>query len=215
MEKYYPNKNRFPQGYNKPAENSDNKIYWILGAIIFIALLVLVYLLISVVNPEKISSDSDKNANGELNNSQFSQSLISCKTWNCFIDASEKCEKANFTFTQSLDLFGANFTSTMYYELKGLKNEKCIFYMRIEEQHMNYTQEAIQQMLDNGGTYEEIKQTEQEINQQSDLLEGKDGQCNIDTDDVVIMLTKAEQGTSSTDDPYFNDCEGSYFSLGL
>jgi len=236
MERYptrFSNPNRFHQGYNKPAEKPKSKTGWILWAVLFIALSVLIYILISVANPEKISSEPDKDISGGLNNSQFSQSLISCKTWNCFIDASKNCEKANFTLTGSYDFFGLNTTATAYYELKDFENEQCIFYLRTEEMYIDFTDELIQQMIDSGSTFEEIEQTLQEANKEADLLEGKEGQCKIKNSDLVIFLTKSKQGSLSGgischsklipeggnttcdysgDWELFNDCEGSYFN---
>ena len=223
------NPNRIPMQNNEHLMNQDNKIYWIIGIFILLLMGVLVYIIF--VSPFQ-KDDSLKTDKGDINKTQFSQQTsqipISCKIWDCFIYASKNCERSNFTFTKSLDLFGANFTSTMYYELKGLDNAKCIFYLKMEEEHMDYTEETIQQMLESGNTKEEIEQMKEEMNEQIDLIEGKDGQCKIRTDDLTVLLTKWKNGDSeggvfcqltsernnceyTGDWEVFTDCEGDYF----
>src|SRR3989344_1353217 len=146
----FPNQRSFPQKSNEPPKESSNKIYWILGVIFLVALSGLVYIFIIASNNKNIPSDFDENITepSQLPSEVF-QSMILCEDWDCFVDASKECKKANFTSISSFEFFGLNITTTTYYELKGLESEKCVFYLRTEEQHINLTDELIQQMMNN------------------------------------------------------------------
>ncbi len=239
MERYphrFHNQNRFSQEHNEVPEELNNKIYWILGTILLILLAFLMYFLVYVPNQDKVSSNSNddinQNSKEEPQTNNTNQNLISCEDWDCFIDASRNCNKSNFTNILSFEIFGINITTTSYYELKGLENSQCIFYLRTEEQHINFTEESIQQMIDAGTTPTEIEKSEREVNEQSNLLEGRDGQCKIKGKDLSNLLLKWKNGTFSGsfscnltsegnkciyegDWEFFNNCEGNYFSQEL
>jgi len=129
----------------------------------------------------------------------------------------------------TINLFGMDITTTTYYKINGKQDNNCIFKIRTEEQHVNYTNELIQQLLDGGATQEEIDQQEQESNALSDLLEGREGTCEFDPSDLSSMLTRWSNGefsgaasctleTEGWECTYTGDfelaesCEGEYFS---
>ena len=237
MERYPPsfyNQPRFPrsqQNPNNPPESSSRKMFWILGLVLLMIIGALVYILIIAPNQE---TNSENNIGEVQPPAQSSQSLISCENWDCFVDASEDCSKANFTNTISIDIFGIgiNNTGTIYYELKGTDGSECIFYIRAEEYSVIYTDEFKQQMLESGATQEELDQAEQQANEDYDPLEGRDGQCLIKKDDLTNVLTRWADGNFSgwascslTDSEdwecdyigdweVFSNCEGDYFNYG-
>ncbi len=224
MERFIPNQNNSLQT-DGIFSKKDKRTFLIVGGVILILVGVLVYIILSISNPKNELPGSNENIEGEHFSPETAQSLISCKNWDCFINASKNCDKSNFTVMQSIDMFGMNITTITYYELKGQENGKCIFYLRTEEQHINFSAGLIQNYLDSGTTSEEIQQQEQEANKQSDLLEGRDGQCNIENSKLAEILTKWKEGTFQGsvsckgtecnyggDWEFFNNCKGSYFS---
>ncbi len=143
-------------------------------------------------------------------------SIILCESWGCFIDASENCDLADYTIISTINLFGLDITTTTYYGISGKQGTNCIFKLRTEEQHVNYTDELIQQLLDGGVTQEEIDQQEQESNILSDSLEGREGVCEFIPSNLKSLLGNWEVGNfSSSDWELAESCEGEYFSSVL
>ena len=231
MERYPPtfyNKPRLtlPQPNQNIQEDSSKKVFWILGLILLAIIGALVYLLLIAPNQ---GADLENDIGEQQPPSQTSQSLISCENWGCFINASEECSKAKFTLTDSINFFGVNITGTTYYELKGIKNNHCVFYLKTEETHLNYTEGLKQQLLDGGATQEEIDQQEQQANEQQNSLSGRDGQCNIKPKDLTPLLTRWADGNFSGgascelggscnytgDWEVFNNCTGDYFNSNI
>lgn len=142
---------------------------------------------------------------------------IACGSWGCFIFyASENCDLTSYTNTSTINLFGLDITTTTYYEISGKQDNNCIFKIRTEEQHVNYTDELVQQMLDGGATQEEIDQQELESNIISDILEGKEGVCEFIPSNLKSLLENWEAGNFlSSDWELAESCEGEYFSLEL
>lgn len=188
------------------------------------------------VGGNKTRTCSDLNNCGteenKLSEQQDCGMQIDCESWDCLIDASENCDLANYNTTSTINLFGLDITTTTYYEISGKQNNNCIFKIRTEEQHVNYTDELIQQLLDGGATQEEIDQQEQESNIMSDLLEGREGVCEFIDNNLITLLTKFKNGnfegsiscnllsgnwdcTYSGDWELAESCEGEYFSSEL
>jgi len=173
------------------------------------------------------------NPTNESNQSSTNQSeiiVMECSDWDCFIGASENCEKSNLTTTYTINFFGADITSTAYYEILGERNVNCELKIRTEEVHTTFSEEAIQQALDGGQTQEELDQALQESNDLNDLLEGREGTCEFKTDSLTYLLTELSVGnfsggvscslnssgnwdcTYSGDWELAENCEGEYFS---
>src|SRR3989344_5325798 len=110
----------------------------------------------------------------------------------CLIDASKKCEPSKLTSNITLDFFGMLITTTSFYEIKGTEANKCILYLRTENQYIDFSEELIQQMLDGGATQEEIEQQKQESNKQNnELVKGLDGTCKfVSNSDLTSLLDK-------------------------
>jgi hypothetical protein len=143
---------------------------------------------------------------------------VACDDWDCFIEASEDCSLANFTYKRSNNL-PLNLTTTTYYEFKGFKEniiysiDKCLFYIRAEELQAEYTEDLIQETMSNTGlTREEVEQLEINLNLQADALEGNDGSCNLDPPDLSSNLIKLKDGDEIVIEwQFIGDCQGEYF----
>ncbi|MDO8627737.1 MAG: hypothetical protein Q7K42_04680 [Candidatus Diapherotrites archaeon] len=119
---------------------------------------------------------------------------------NCFIQASETCKLSKVTFVPpQLDVFGIKMTGTNYLELKGLKEEKCIYYAKRGSTQLEFPE----------GTSEEIIS----FNTQAyKTMENKEGTCKFETSDLTNMLSEWNKGNFSTEDLKVAECEGEYFN---
>ena len=138
--------------------------------------------------------------------------IADCKTdFDCFIKASKGCNQAKMTHTSTVNIFGMIQTTTSFFEIKGIEEDKCIFYIRNEKNDLKFSDEIIQQMLANGITQEQIQEQEQEANKNADLAEGIDGTCRFNTNDLTLTLNKWKMGEFSTDDYSIAECSGKMF----
>lgn len=131
------------------------------------------------------------------------------ENFDCFIEASEDCDPAKLSYTASVELFGMMSTATTHMELKGMEDDKCIYYQRTESSSVEFTDELVQQMLDSGLTQEEIDQQEQISNEAAQETAGMEKTCKFDTDDLTDILERWKQGSFSTEDWDVAECEDS------
>ncbi|MBN2004463.1 MAG: hypothetical protein JXA21_14000 [Anaerolineae bacterium] len=120
-------------------------------------------------------------------------------------------------------------TATNFYEIRGMEADACVLYMRLEEEHIAFTEELAQMSLDAGATPEELEKVLEEANTAADSLEGRDGVCRFsNTEDLIVSLTDLQEGNWSassscslgaegaeceTTGTFSNaDCEGDLFS---
>jgi hypothetical protein len=120
----------------------------------------------------------------------------------CFITASQNCQPANITHTITINIFGVEQTTTSYYEIKGLEAGKCIFYLRTEKIDLTFPPETPQDIVDQ----------EKEIYKK---LEGRDGTCKFNTNDLTAMLNRWKVGNFSTEDWDVAECQGNLFSYEI
>lgn len=126
-----------------------------------------------------------------------------CETnLDCLITASQNCDPAFVINTITTDIFGVKQTTTSYLEIKGLEAGKCTFYIQTKKIDLTFPSEIPQEV----------------VNQQKEIygkLEGRDGTCKFNTDDLISMLNRWKVGAFSTEDWDVAECEGSYFSQQL
>lgn len=107
---------------------------------------------------------------------------IDCGTdLDCLITASQNCNPAKVTYdmTTTTDVQPDILTTTItFYEIKGVEENKCLLYLRIEKQDIDFSEKRIQKELAEGKTQEQIQQDKQEINELFNKIgRGKDGTC--------------------------------------
>lgn len=121
---------------------------------------------------------------------------IDCKNdFDCFIEASQNCEPARMThILPPIDLLGLTSIGTMYYELRDVDLDRCTLYIRLENTEVKLSEELIQQALEAGSTQEQIQEIVQRANEQADLLEGRDGTCKFNINDLTTTLSKWKEG---------------------
>lgn len=167
----------------------------------------------------------------EQNTSQLASSaIIDCGTdMECLVKKSEKCEPAKLTNNVTTELFGMIITTTSFYEIRGTEANKCVLYLRTENQDIDFSEEFIQQAIATGITQEEIEQQKQEANKQNKLIvNGLDGTCKFGSNsDLTSLLGKWKDSNfsggvscslgpegnecTSTGDWSIADCEGKMF----
>lgn len=145
---------------------------------------------------------------------------IDCGTdIDCFIAASQNCKPAKVIYTNTVDIFGVKHTTTSYYEIKGLKAGKCTFYLRTEKIDLTFPPETPQDIV------EQQKEGYKK-------LEGRDGTCKFNINDLTAILRKWKAGnfegsisctfvngkwecTQTGDWEVAEDCQGTFFSQEL
>lgn len=124
----------------------------------------------------------------------------------CFTEAAENCKPAKVIFPIELEMMGIKITSTSYQEIVGKEDDLCVFKILSEGVEVEFTEEAIDQMLGMGLTQEQIDEqiamTEEAANQ-----EQLNQICRVDTERLAAVMAKWTSGEFSTDDWTGMDCE--------
>ena len=124
----------------------------------------------------------------------------------CFAAAAENCDPAKVLFTMDLEMMGIKISSTSYQEITGTEDDLCVFKIRTEGVTVEFTEEAVNQMLDMGLTQEQID--EQIATTQEQANQGQLNQiCRVDPELLATVMGQWEAGELSTDDWTGMDCE--------
>jgi predicted small secreted protein len=124
----------------------------------------------------------------------------------CFTEAAEKCDPAKVVFPIELEMMGIKITSTSYQEIVGEEDGLCVFKILSEGVEVEFTEEAIDQMLEMGLTQEmideQIQMTEEAANQ-----EQLNQICRVDTEHLADIMAQWTAGEFSTEDWTGMECE--------
>lgn len=115
----------------------------------------------------------------------------------CFIDASENCEKAKLLSSTAIEFFGIYITSTALFGLEGAEPNKCILSQKIESISVEFSDELVQQLLDDGYTQEEIDEEERKFSENSQDQVGLEFTCKFDIEDLTGVLKRWKEGSFS------------------
>lgn len=138
--------------------------------------------------------------------------IIDCENnFDCFIEASKSCNQAKMTYITEVSAAGLIQSINLFLEIKGVEEDKCIFYMKIEKNDLKFSDETIQQMLAGGATQEQIQEQEQEMSKQADLYERRDVLCKFNTNDLTSMLNRWKTGDFLNDDWGVAECSWKMF----
>jgi hypothetical protein len=152
--------------------------------------------------------------------------------WDCLVTQSETCSLAEFDFSLFTELFGVEQSTNSYYEVQGYENNLCEFYVTYVDLRVDYSDAVIQSLIDGGMTMEEVQQQEDDLNVLYDGLEGREGSCMFETEDLNAMLERWSNGdfsggaVCSLDDDEWDctltgdwadaeSCQGEYFNPNL
>lgn len=135
---------------------------------------------------------------------------------NCLIQASSACSTSKATIITSMDILGLKETMTTYYEIRGLKTDKCVLYIETKNINLVFPPSV---PLETANKQKELYKK----------LEGRNGECkfnvkdltatlanwkagNYDTGNVTCKMSpQGEECTSSDGDFAKATCSGSYF----
>ena len=87
-------------------------------------------------------------------------------------------------------------------EIKGVEANKCKFYIKTEKVEVEFPASTPQETVDEQKAL--YKQ-----------MEGQDGTCKFDQEDLTDMLTRWNAGSFSSKDWDVAECSGSYFNRYL
>jgi hypothetical protein len=120
----------------------------------------------------------------------------------CFISASRNCAPAKVIHVATIDIFGIKQITKSFLEIKGKEKDKCVLYLRTEKIDLEFPTNTPQEI----------------VNKQKAVykkLEGKDGVCKFNLNDLITILTKWKAGNFyfSTEGGDFAkaECKGKYF----
>lgn len=173
---------------------------------------------------EEIFSGDSENKDKTTQEEIEENNEIDCnEDFDCFIDASESCNPAKLKQTLTLNLFGVEQTTSKTYKILGTESNKCIISLRTDSIDLNFPEDA------------EI--SEEEIDEQKemyDALEGREGNCMFETNDLTDMLKRWNEGNFSSGEVSCSfksegktecttkggdfgvaECQGTYFVIDL
>lgn len=143
---------------------------------------------------------------------------ISCSDYDCFIEASKNCTPSKGTVSYG-PMRQLNFvvSGSIFYEIRGAENGDCVFYIRSEKSHLEYSSQLIQQELQSGLTMEEIRENEAKLQELQKAGQGRDGTCKFHkTSDLTDVLARMKAGIFTLHIPPKiddADCSGPMFEL--
>lgn len=185
-----------------------------------------VILLLASCAPTVISIDPGKGENGtdqEIVSTKMpeptsepeptpTESYIDCETdLGCFYNSLSSCQESSLDYSQSLDMMGAEMSSTLHLEVLGPLNDACRFSVVTDEVKVSFSDEAVQQLLDAGQSGEEIE-AQRLAMEQSQASASFDEICSGNPEDLTQVLQRWEQGQFSMADWDPFSCEGKIFS---
>lgn len=179
---------------NEDKNKSSSPKLWLIPVIFIIVLGIIFAVIYFSVSNSKLSETNLPNQEQEP---ATQSSVIDCgESIDCLIDKSENCGPSKVSFNTIIDIIGRIVSTNTSYEIKGVKENKCLLYLKTVNQTVVYSDELVQQMLVSGLTQEQIEQNEQEVNKQMATIVGKDGLCKFNrNEDLTSLLQKQRDGT--------------------
>lgn len=124
----------------------------------------------------------------------------------CFVEAGKNCDPAKLLFPLELEMMGVKITTTTYQEIVGMEEDLCAFKIRTESITVDFTQEAIDQMLAMGLSQEDID-AQIEMTQEQVGQEGLNQICRVEPERLATVMEQWGSGSFSTEDWEGMDCE--------
>ncbi len=131
----------------------------------------------------------------------------------CFIATSYSCTPSTATSSITFEIFGVLETVDYAWEIFGRESSKCVVKTEYLDIEMEYTDEVIQDLLNEGKTQEEIDQQEQEVRDGLGTLIGKSGTCKYPGNVWGDTIRDFKDGdiSGSTEDVKKYECTGSMY----
>lgn len=103
----------------------------------------------------------------------------------CFIEEAKNCNLAKTNYTATIKMFGIEYIVVLFFEIRGVESDKCLFYTRTEKIDFKFGNDLVQEMLDKGLTGQDIQQQEQEFNNLAKDQGKPIRACSSDTNDLT------------------------------
>lgn len=149
------------------------------------------------------------------NDSDCESSIIDCgklieysnlELYDCLIEAAENCYLSKLNNINTMNLFGLIITTETDMEIRGMESNKCIYSQKTINQTINFSDEYMQQLIDEGKTQEEIDQQLQISNHYAKLAWGLEKVCKFDKTDLVILLNHQKENEYNDTDWEAGEC---------
>jgi len=185
-----------------------------------------ILLLLVSCSPSVISFDLDNDKDGADQEIPFTaipeptpepepeptESSIDCETdLDCFYNSLGSCHESSLDYFQSLDMMGAEISTTLHIMVLGPLDDMCVFSVLTDEVKISFSEEAVQQLIDSGQSEEEIE-AQRLAMEQSQASAGYDEVCSGYPEDLIQTLQRWEQGQFSMADWDPFTCEGKIFT---
>jgi hypothetical protein len=124
----------------------------------------------------------------------------------CFVEASRNCDPAKMLFPLEFEMMGINITTTTYQEIIGMEDGLCVFKMRTEDVSVEFSDEAVQSMLDMGLTQEQVDEQIQMSKDQASE-QGLNQICRVEPETLAAAMEQADEMSFALDDWDDMNCE--------
>tara|TARA_Y100000310_G_scaffold250151_1_gene256320 strand:- start:581 stop:2017 length:1437 start_codon:yes stop_codon:yes gene_type:complete len=131
------------------------------------------------------------------NNSDYSIENLE-EVYGCVAGAAENCELAKYKTDTTYELLGISGRTIDYFELRGLEEGKCVYYLIHEDISLEYGDELIDSLLALNYTQSEIDSMEEEAQNDSLNSVGDEGICLFDTSDLYDMFVRWSENNISS-----------------
>lgn len=131
--------------------------------------------------------------------------------FNCFIQNALSCSHAKVEFSSAADLFGIVTSTSSDLQIKGKSGGRCQFYIKNRKIEVRFSNQTVQQMLQNGLTAAQISASERQATAQAQSGAGLDGTCLFEQSDLDSMLLRWKSGSFSSGDYGAAECTGPMF----
>lgn len=121
----------------------------------------------------------------------------------CFIGYSNNCSKVKMIGFSEIYVSDYVLGLRKYLEIKGFENGKCVFYQKDLGHFLEYSDEFVQSLLNQGYSLNEVREMEIQDNQSIQSSVGVWSKCKFEKEDLISVLV----GWSSEDYSSGVDCE--------
>lgn len=143
----------------------------------------------------------------------------------CFIKAAQDCHRAMITTYPmqrpvNSEIPQAEYSQTIFYEIRGQKSGKCVFYSKIKGSNVIYSEDFIRfAMKDRGETRQAVEKELRDERKEYDQMSGRYALCSFETEELVGILNRwwPKGGGSgfSTRDFEGADCKGTLYKFTI
>ncbi len=139
--------------------------------------------------------------------------VIDCQeSFDCFVQASVTCTPARVWRTSAISGSGMVVSGTIYFEIRGLAGDRCVYYQRQESASVRYDEETHQRWIGAGLTEDQVRGEEEQASQRyAAFAVGQDGSCRLPQRELTALLIRMLNAEFVPVEEYQGSCEGPVF----